>query len=303
MDESVIERELAIRLAASAWLDAQRAHGRETWTQRQLAEFHFQGAPLPLMDRQRGIRKPEGMVAALSIRTVFTAAGERPPYDDGTGPDGLLRYMWRGDDPAHADNRALRAAMERRLPLIWFNGFAPRFYAAIYPVYLLAEESAEHRFVVALGDEQRLATVGMVDEAVRRYVERTTWQRLHQPAFRAGVMLAYQTHCSVCALGHAPLLDAAHITPDADEAGEPATSNGLALCKIHHAAFDAGILGIRPDLTVHIRADVLDEVDGPMLRHGLQEHHNQPLLVVPRSRRDRPDAERLALRYEIFLAG
>jgi putative restriction endonuclease len=243
------------------------------------------------------------MVAALSIRTVFTATGGRRPYDDVTGSDGLLRYMWRGDDPGHAENRALREAMVRRLPLIWFSGFAQGLYAAIYPVYLLAEEPGERRFVVALGDEQRMATVGTVDDAVRRYVERTTWQRLHQPAFRAGVMLAYETQCSVCALGHAPLLDAAHITPDADEAGVPVTSNGLALCKIHHAAFDAGILGIRPDLTVHIRADVLDEVDGPMLRHGLQEYHDRRLLVVPRSRRDRPDAERLTRRYEQFLVG
>lgn len=303
MGESVVERELAIRLAAEAWLDGERAHGHETWTQAQLADFQFEGARLPLMDRERGIRKPAGMAAALSIRTVFTVTGGQRPYEDGAGPDGLLRYMWRGDDPQHAENRALREAMVRRLPLIWFYGFAQGLYAAIYPVYMLAEEAAERRFVVALGDEQRLATVGPVDDAVRRYVERTTWQRLHQPAFRAGVMLAYRTHCSVCALGHAPLLDAAHITPDADEAGVPVTSNGLALCKIHHAAFDSGILGIRPDLTVHIRADVLDEVDGPMLRHGLQEHHNKQLLVVPRSRHDRPDIGRLTERYELFLAG
>lgn len=211
--------------------------------------------------------------------------------------------MWRGDDPEHAENRALREAMRRRLPLIWFHGFAPGRYAALYPVYLLSEESTARRFVVALGDEQRIAPVGAVDEAVRRYVERITWQRLHQPVFRAGVMLAYETHCAVCALGHAPLLDAAHITPDSDERGEPVTSNGLALCKIHHAAFDAGILGIRPNLTVHIRSDVLHEVDGPMLRHGLQEHHDRPLLVVPRTHRDRPDPERLDARYRRFLSG
>lgn len=303
MGESVVERELAIRLAAAAWLDAERARGREMWTQRQLADFRFQGEPLPLMDRQRGIRKPASMAAALSIRTVFTEAGGRRPYDDGTGPDGLFRYMWRGEAPEHAENRALREAMRRQLPLVWFYGFSPALYTAIYPVYLRAEEPDEHRFVVALGEEQRIAPIGVVDEAVRRYVERTTWQRLHQPAFRAGVMLAYETRCTVCALGHAPLLDAAHITPDSDDRGVPQTTNGLALCKIHHAAFDAGILGIRPDLTVHIRRDVLDEVDGPMLRHGLQEHHNRRLLVVPRSRRNLPDAGRLEERYTAFLAG
>lgn len=303
MGESVVERELAIRLAAQAWLDASRAQGRETWTQSMLADFHYRGERIALMDRQRGIRKPSGMAAALSMRTVYRAPGESRPYDDGTGPDGLLRYMWRGDDPDHAENRALRAAMERGLPLIWFLGFAPGLYTALYPVYLRSEERALRRFVVALSDEQRLAPVGDIGEAMRRYVERTTLQRLHQPVFRAGVLLAYETHCAVCALGHAPLLDAAHITPDADPRGVPATTNGLALCKIHHAAFDANILGIRPNLTVHIRSDVLDEVDGPMLRHGLQDHHDRALLVVPRRTSDQPDRARLEERYEQFLAG
>jgi putative restriction endonuclease len=299
--ESVVERELAVRLAAQAWLDAERAHGRESWTQPQLADFAFAGERIALMDPQRGIRKPASMAAALSMRTVYRPRGADRPYDDAVGPDGLLRYMWRGDDANHAENRALREAMRRGLPLIWFHGFDVGLYAAVYPVYLVAEEAAARRFVVALGDEQRFLPVGATGELERRYAERLTWQRLHQPAFRAGVMRAYTTHCAVCALAHAPLLDAAHITADSDDRGDPVTSNGLALCTIHHRAYDAGILGIRPDLTVHIRRDVLDEVDGPMLRHGLQEHHDRPLLVVPAARRDKPDPERLAARYATFL--
>ena len=210
------------------------------------------------------------------MRTVYRPARRERPYEDGTGIDGLLRYKWRGNDPEHAENRALRAAMMRELPLIWFYGFAEGRYSAVYPVYLRGEESADQQFVVALGEDQRLVDVGRAaPEALRRYVERTTWHRLHQPAFRAGVMRAYDTRCAVCAIRHSQLLDAAHITADADERGEPVTSNGLALCKIHHGAFDAGIMGIRPDLTLHVRADVLAEVDGPMLKHGIQAHHDQ----------------------------
>jgi putative restriction endonuclease len=301
--ESVIERELAVRLAAQAWLDADRAQGREGWTQANLADFQFGGTRIPLMDRQRGIRKPAGMAAALSMRTVYRPSGAARPYEDGTGIDGLLRYKWRGDDPDHAENRALREAMDRELPLIWFYGFAEGLYSAIYPVYLRGEEPGLQQFVVALGEDQRLVDVGhSAPEALRRYVERTTWHRLHQPAFRAGVMLAYDTRCAVCSIRHSQLLDAAHITADADERGEPVTSNGLALCKIHHGAFDAGIMGIRPNLTLHVRADVLAEIDGPMLRHGIQAHHDQALMVVPTTRRDRPDTARLEERYAQFLA-
>jgi putative restriction endonuclease len=79
------------------------------------------------------------------------------------------------------------------------------------------------------------------------------------------------------------------------------TSNGLSLCKLHHTAFDVGILGIRPDLVVELRPDVLEEVDGPMLRHGLQGFEGGRLRVLPRRVEDQPNENFLAERYESFL--
>ncbi len=135
------------------------------------------------------------------------------------------------------------------------------------------------------------------------YMERLTKVRLHQRVFRTQVMLAYESRCAVCNLGHAQLLDAAHIIADGQPNGEPVVPNGLAMCKIHHAAFDSKILGIRPDdLSLHIRQDILDEVDGPMLRHGLQDMHGRRLMKLPRSRRALPDSARLQARYEDFLS-
>jgi putative restriction endonuclease len=87
-------------------------------------------------------------------------------------------------------------------------------------------------------------------------------------------LAAYQAHCAVCRLRHAELLEAAHILPDGHPLGHPVVPNGVALCKLHHATFDANILGIRPDYGIEIRLDVLEEKDGPMLKHGLQEFHH-----------------------------
>jgi putative restriction endonuclease len=119
--------------------------------------------------------------------------------------------------------------------------------------------------------------------------------------FRPRVLRAYESRCALCRLGHPPLLDAAHILPDRHVRGEPVVPNGLAMCKIHHAAYDANILGARPDRVVEIRQDILIEVDGPMLRHGLQEMHGS-VIALPRSRRDHPDPSRLEERYEQFRA-
>ncbi|HKM43735.1 MAG TPA: HNH endonuclease, partial [Limnochordia bacterium] len=123
--------------------------------------------------------------------------------------------------------------------------------------------------------------------------------RLHQQAFRTRVLQAYRSQCAFCSLRHAELLDAAHIIPDRDPQGEPVVSNGLSLCKIHHAAYDRHFIGVTPDYQIVVRRDLLEEIDGPMLRYGIQEiHKNQ--LILPTKQVEQPDRDRLALRYEQF---
>ncbi len=92
--------------------------------------------------------------------------------------------------------------------------------------------------------------------------------------------------------------DAAHIIPDS-EGGEPVVQNGLSLCKIHHAAFDNNILGISPDYHVRIREDILAEVDGPMLKWGLQEM-NGVKLYLPNPH-NRPNRDWLDERFQRFV--
>lgn len=59
---------------------------------------------------------------------------------------------------------------------------------------------------------------------------------------------------------------------------------------------------VRPDLFVEIRSDLLHEIDGPMLQHGLQERHGQRLMSIPRTRSEKPDSLLLQRRYEQFRA-
>ncbi|WP_239100467.1 HNH endonuclease [Phycicoccus sp. CSK15P-2] len=289
-----------LRTAAMEWLARRTNDGADPLTTEEIKEFRFHGEPMPLMDMQRGIRKPAVLDAALSFRTVYRAEGAERPYEDAVGPDGLIRYKYRGTDPTHPENRALRSAMQRKLPLIWFFGVGPAIWLPTYPVYIVGEEPGQHQFVVDAVTNGAVTPQGALEETLKRYITVETRRRLHQPIFRATVMRAYETRCAVCALGHSQLLDAAHIVPDRDEAGVAAIRNGLALCKIHHAAFDTHILGVRPDLVVEIRADLLEEVDGPMLRHGLQGRHGQRLMVVPSARKERPDRHLLEISYETF---
>ena len=78
--------------------------------------------------------------------------------------------------------------------------------------------------------------------------------RLHQQRFKLEVMRAYRHRCAICALRERSLVQAAHIVPDVEPEGIAAVVNGLALCAIHHLAFDRNVLGIDPDGVVHIAA-------------------------------------------------
>ncbi|GAA1795092.1 HNH endonuclease [Nocardioides hankookensis] len=294
------QAEAAVREAAMRWLDGRPKQEVDyAWVR----QFEYHGVNIPLMDLQRGIRKPASMTAALAIRTTFTPPNQLPPYNDTIGDDGLQRYKYRGDDPQHPENVALRRAYEQRLPLIWFVGVAPGSYEPIYPVWIVGDDPSRLEFALALDEGQRFVSPGAaMDSDSRRYVERLTKQRLHQRVFRSKVLLAYDGRCAICKIRHVELLDAAHIIADGKPHGDAVVPNGLCLCKIHHAAFDNSILGIRPDRTLHVRQDILEEIDGWMLKGGIQGVHNTELAVVPSARAARPSKERLEERYAEFLA-
>ena len=297
------EPEHQARAAAFAFLDSVSRQLGGIVRFEDVARFEFRGEKMSLLDPQRGIRKPRQLSAALSVRTVYAVDPSSRPYEDEIGDDGYLRYKWRGIDGEHSENRALREALNQRLPLIWFQGVAAGVYVPIYPVWLVAEERSEHQFVVAL-DERQLQSwerdsPTTVAELALRYGQRLVKERMHQPVFRARVLVAYQGQCALCLLRHMELLDAAHIRADA-EGGLPVVPNGIAMCKIHHAAFDVHIIGIRPDHVIQVRKDVLVEPDGPTLRHAIQALHNERI-VVPIKRTARPDPQLLDERFESFL--
>jgi putative restriction endonuclease len=295
----------AFRSAAFAYLNAITERSGGLVTRAELEAFEFEGRAVPLVERQRGIRKVSWLDAAVSILTTYTKDPAKAPYDDRVGPDGYPRYKWRGTDGTTYDNHALRVAMDQAKPLIWLVGVAPGTYEAHYPVWLVGVEPEEHQFVMALEDTMREQWSGDLfhpaDLALRRqYAEATVRRRLHQRLFRDRVLLAYQRQCALCHLRHPELLDAAHIKEDSD-GGEPVVPNGVAMCAIHHRAFDSDVFGIRPDYLIEVRRDVLAEHDGPTLRYALQALH-ETKLDLPRQRAAHPDRTLLEARWERFRA-
>jgi putative restriction endonuclease len=298
------ELDQRVRLAAFQWLRSQTHVYGDVLPRSILAEgFVLDGRRVPLLGPQ-GIFKPALCEVPLSITT-----SPNGPYADSWTPDNRLRYAYRGTDPAHPDNRGLRRAMQEQTPIVYFFGIAPGQYLVSYPAFVVGDHPEQLTFDVQVDDvaqvvpsTEPLDTVSEDRAAIRReYITSTVRRRLHQQAFRARVIEAYRTRCAFCRLRHQELLDAAHITADAAETGEPVVSNGLSLCKLHHAAFDRHFLTVRPDYVIEVRGSILEEEDGPMLLHGLKGMHGT-LIYVPREASLQPDRRRLEERYAAYQA-
>jgi putative restriction endonuclease len=291
-----------VRSACFYALDVLQAqHGPELPYSALARGFGFRGQPVPFLNRAFGIYRAavQRGSAALSINSAFA---QKRYQDEGTLDGVLYRYQ---DGPIDNHfNRWLRNACQLGVPLVYFIGTRPNWYRPEYPVFVEEDYPAERTVLISFGamrgpfDEREPTRITDVIE--RRYVVRQVKQRIHQAQFRGAVLPAYRDRCAVCSLREIRLLDAAHIIGDTAERGEPLISNGLSLCSIHHRAFDEDLVGVSPEREVHVSRRLLDDEDGPML-DVLKEFHRRPI-VVPARRAWQPDRERLAERFERFLA-
>ena len=266
----------------------------------ELGSFSYGNQQVRVIDSQGGIWNPgaawpftEQLRATLSINTTTSGS-----YQDQEISGGLWRYDYQSGSTA-GKNTKLRAAMEFGFPLLWFQQQDNGRYVP-YRVFIV-QDFPEQGYCLMAPDQVLYIAAKSESPIERRYAMQEMKIRLHQPAFRARVISAYETRCAICQLRHGRLLDAAHVTPDSEAESSTSITNGLALCKIHHAAYDVNILGINSDYVIKVREDVLHEIDGPMLKHGLVEMHDREIWL-PVKMENRPDKERLATRFDKFLA-
>ena len=100
--------------------------------------------------------------------------------------------------------------------------------------------------------------------------------------FRGDVLDAYGHACAFCGL-QMSLIDAAHILPVSVENSTDDIDNGIALCKLHHYAYDSGLLSFneRHEIQVskirQMHLSHLGKLNGfPAFRKGLSTHISLP---------------------------
>ena len=279
-------------------------------TAQQLGEgFIVNGQRYPLVNPRRGIFKPAQMQFLLSINTVFPKTGNRVWYDDQRDVhrqifdgDQMVDYAFMGDNPDPQTTVGSERPSRTKSQSSTFSG---SHLDAIRPFFQPSSGAGiGHRSAPTLRSAFRDKTTS------RRLRRKSNADTLCRPSSNVFIrrpfekLLLAPTEADRCAVSGFPefmLLDAAHIVEDQHELlGQPVVRNGIPLSKIHHAAFDAHLIGIDSDFRLHVSERLLVQHDGPMLEaiKGL----DGGLLRLPKRTQDYPDRDRLALRFDRFKA-
>lgn len=135
------------------------------------------------------------------------------------------------------------------------------------------------------------------EQAGRRHRLVEMVRAVRDAKFRPQVLQAYMHRCALCPIA-LNLVDAAHIIPFSRPGSTDEVTNGLALCRLHHAAYDGGLVGVRSDYSVVMNPHAFTRLGELNLLGGRDEFAQ---LTLPRLRHPAEPEVRPNPRY--LLAG
>lgn len=107
--------------------------------------------------------------------------------------------------------------------------------------------------------------------------------------FSRRVLSAYEHKCAMCGL-QLRLVDGAHILPAAHPESTDQTGNGVALCALHHRAYDRGLVTFDSEFRVHINEPMVDTLVSEDRGAGLKVFRKslRPIILTPADKKNRP---------------
>ncbi len=233
-----------------------------------------------------------GVFAAFDFHRHMGTLGASPSLQ--IKQDALLKAAKTGFSPYNKGNQEIAIA------------FRPDFFVD----YIRNMESL-HSFGESERDLEVLDAVSYDPLAVndedieivsqpRRTVVASVRRKLRSAGFKLRVMDAYGHRCAMCDL-QLKLVEAAHIIPVNHAASTDETQNGLALCVLHHRAFDRVLVTVDDSYRVVVNSRKLDRLSDIGYGGGRDsfEKNLRAEIIVPRVVSDRPHVDYLRLGNQV----
>lgn len=110
------DEQLAILLDAFRWLEEQLGAGKFDFSRVEIRSFVSSGAPVPVVDAQRGVWNPKELSSTLSVVSMLQSK-----YADETDDDvSIIRHHYR-DTHVNGATTKLRLAINRNEPITHFK--------------------------------------------------------------------------------------------------------------------------------------------------------------------------------------
>ena len=208
---------------------------------------------------------------------------------------------------------------EDALRKAYINGFEPcdkgnkevaiAFRSDFFVEYLKNLESL-HDFgqsaqdLAVLGEVAENPEINDADITIQDIARKTTVvsvsKKLRDVSFRRRVLTAYGFRCAVCGI-QLKLVEAAHIVPVNHVKSTDETRNGLALCALHHKAYDQALITIKDDYSVLLNQAQARELQKQKVAEGLTKFQQdlRPIIILPPAVSDRPHSEYVRIANDI----
>jgi putative restriction endonuclease len=118
----------------------------------------------------------------------------------------------------------------------------------------------------------------------------STWKNLRASDFSRRVLTAYDHRCAMCDV-QLRLLQGAHILPVGEIGSTDDTANGIALCALHHLAYDHSLVTFDKGFKTHVNAGMISSLKAEHMAGGLNKFRGaiRPIISAPPSKGDRPN--------------
>lgn len=223
-----------------------------------------------------------GVFVAFDIRRHVGQASASPSIQ--VGQDALLG--------AHTHRFASHKRHNNEIVIAFRPEYLVDYALNLSELHGAIGESEDSREILNRLDSVPESAIHTIPDARRREVVATIKRKYRQYDFRHRVLTAYNHHCAMCGV-QLDLIEAAHILPVAHESSSDETSNGVALCALHHAAFDNNLVSFNEQYQIEVSDAVITILETKRRTSGLMEFRSnlKPALLLPADRRDYPKLE------------